>query len=331
MKILVTGATGRVGANLVKQLLDRGYTVRAFVRKGSKRIGKIESFGTEIFYGDLESYEDCSSSVEGVDYVANIGADMYQQDAVKQFDSNLRSVECFYAGIISRDIKLKRFVHVSSDAIYDKYGTLNRVVREDEKPVMHGLYSFCKWAGEELCAMYYKTHKIPYTVLRYPYLIGAGEIMGQIKGFYLSSMLNAYKNNPEVLKILKQHDDGKEKLVMVYDREGYPYRKHFCDVRDAVSAVICAMEQDSAVGVVANIAGPEPFQADKVIPYASEKLGVPCVKVQLPIPPTHFEFDLTRARKYLKFEPKYGPNEMIDSAIKLQKGEDSGLIPTNIT
>ena len=31
MKILVTGGTGRIGANLVKRLLDRGHDIRSFV------------------------------------------------------------------------------------------------------------------------------------------------------------------------------------------------------------------------------------------------------------------------------------------------------------
>ena len=31
MKILVTGATGRIGANLVMRLLEQGHTIRSFV------------------------------------------------------------------------------------------------------------------------------------------------------------------------------------------------------------------------------------------------------------------------------------------------------------
>lgn len=41
--ILVTGATGKTGAPVVRQLLERGYSVRAFVRKIDERSQRLAS------------------------------------------------------------------------------------------------------------------------------------------------------------------------------------------------------------------------------------------------------------------------------------------------
>ncbi len=40
--ILVTGATGKTGANVVEQLIERGFTVRALARSRDDRSKKLE-------------------------------------------------------------------------------------------------------------------------------------------------------------------------------------------------------------------------------------------------------------------------------------------------
>ena len=49
----VTGASGFVGANLVRALLDRGWKVRALARPDSDR-GNLEGLDVEIVDGDLK-------------------------------------------------------------------------------------------------------------------------------------------------------------------------------------------------------------------------------------------------------------------------------------
>lgn len=76
-KVLVTGATGRVGRVLVRKLLLRGYKVRALVRKRSvdqsSQLNAPEKDGipqsVEVVYGDVGDYQSCRKAVEGVDKV----------------------------------------------------------------------------------------------------------------------------------------------------------------------------------------------------------------------------------------------------------------------
>ncbi|UWZ84204.1 SDR family oxidoreductase [Occallatibacter riparius] len=64
MKILVTGATGNVGREVVKNLLNRGVEVRALARKPES-----VSFpaGVEVVQGDLTDPESVRAAVNGVD------------------------------------------------------------------------------------------------------------------------------------------------------------------------------------------------------------------------------------------------------------------------
>ncbi|MBV8214543.1 MAG: NmrA family NAD(P)-binding protein [Verrucomicrobia bacterium] len=74
MKILVTGATGRVGSEVVKALLQRGADVRALTRKQPKP-GTFPS-AVEIALGDLTDPVSTAEALKGVDklFLLNGGA-----------------------------------------------------------------------------------------------------------------------------------------------------------------------------------------------------------------------------------------------------------------
>ena len=57
-KILVTAAAGHTGSAAVLQLLEKGFPVRAFVRRKDHRAIALEQAGAELFIGDLYDYRD---------------------------------------------------------------------------------------------------------------------------------------------------------------------------------------------------------------------------------------------------------------------------------
>lgn len=67
MKVLIFGATGTVGRELVTQALELGHTVTAFARDPSKL--KIDDPGLEIFEGDVMDSPLVDQAVEGHDAV----------------------------------------------------------------------------------------------------------------------------------------------------------------------------------------------------------------------------------------------------------------------
>ncbi|MBE9592795.1 MAG: NAD-dependent epimerase/dehydratase family protein, partial [Proteobacteria bacterium] len=72
--VLVTGSTGFLGSRIVEILLEKGYKVRAFVRKTSK-IEKLKKLDVEICFGDIADLASLRQAFEGMDYVVHAAAD----------------------------------------------------------------------------------------------------------------------------------------------------------------------------------------------------------------------------------------------------------------
>ena len=72
--VFVTGPDGLLGSNVVRELLNQGYLVRAMVQKGrnAKTIKNLE--GVEIVHGDLLEPEKINELVKGCDQVIHIAA-----------------------------------------------------------------------------------------------------------------------------------------------------------------------------------------------------------------------------------------------------------------
>jgi dihydroflavonol-4-reductase len=73
MKILVTGADGLLGSNLVRELLKRGHTVRAFVQPGRQQ-KTLDGLLLEKFSGNLLNREEVEKAAEGCNAIIHCAA-----------------------------------------------------------------------------------------------------------------------------------------------------------------------------------------------------------------------------------------------------------------
>lgn len=71
MKITIFGATGNIGKLLVKQALDEGHEVVAYVRDPSK-IANYEYQNLSIVKGQLDEYKKIENAIDGADAVMSM-------------------------------------------------------------------------------------------------------------------------------------------------------------------------------------------------------------------------------------------------------------------
>jgi dihydroflavonol-4-reductase len=74
MKALVTGSTGMLGHNLVRQLLEQGWQVRALVRSKAKAQKLFTGLQLEVIEGDIENVAGFKTALSGVDAVFHAAA-----------------------------------------------------------------------------------------------------------------------------------------------------------------------------------------------------------------------------------------------------------------
>jgi nucleoside-diphosphate-sugar epimerase len=110
-KILITGATGRVGKHLINALVKEVEKVRALVKEGI-----IENENVEIFYGDVLNKESLKKAVEGVDVIYHLAA-IVDYLAPKDIMFNVNVIGTKNLLEVS---KAKKFIYLSSTAAMGK-------------------------------------------------------------------------------------------------------------------------------------------------------------------------------------------------------------------
>ena len=90
MDALVTGGTGFVGANLVRELCADGHRVRVLARKGGDRRG-IEGCAVEVVEGDLLDRPSLRAAVAGARRVYHVAADyrLWARDPRELYRANV--------------------------------------------------------------------------------------------------------------------------------------------------------------------------------------------------------------------------------------------------
>jgi len=113
LKTLVTGATGHLGANLVRALLDNGEKVRVLVRAGSD-LAAVDGLDVEQAVGDLRDRRTVRDAVQGVDRIYHSAAfvSIRSGDRQELFDTNVLGTR--YLMQEARRADVQRVVHTSS-------------------------------------------------------------------------------------------------------------------------------------------------------------------------------------------------------------------------
>lgn len=216
-RVFVTGATGFLGTNLVRQLVKSGAEVHALKRQTSDTT-ELDDLPIQWHIGDITHLDSLQAACpENVDVFFHAAADtsMWKRKNTTQNRINLTGTDHAIAVALSRNAK--RFVHTSSIAAY---GIHDSLITEDSE--QRGEHSFCN---------YYRTKHLSEKA---------------VKAAVTQRHLDAVILNPCHLVGAPDHHNWSQMIEMV--EQGRlpgvpPGLGSFCDIKEVARAHIIAAEQ----------------------------------------------------------------------------------------
>ena len=167
MKILVTGATGKVGSRLAKRLAQRGDEVRALVRDPA-RAADLREAGIELAEGDLLKPESLTAAVRGLDAVVHCAA--FFRGATPEQAQAVNDLGTQHLARAAQAASVKRFVFTSTGLVYGSNG--GRLAEEDDACAPTAAYPVSKLAAERFLLA---IEGFDVRVLRLPFVYGDGD------------------------------------------------------------------------------------------------------------------------------------------------------------
>jgi len=180
MKMLITGATGKVGSRLARRLALRGDHVRALVRDPA-RATPLRELGVEIVLGDLQDAGSLAAAVQGIEAVVHCAA--FFRGATPEQAHAVNDLGTQHLAHAARGGAVRRLLFASTGLVYGANG--GQPAHEDDPCAPTAAYPVSKLAAERfLLGM----QGLDVRVLRLPFVYGDGdphieEVVPVMRGF----------------------------------------------------------------------------------------------------------------------------------------------------
>lgn len=248
-RILVTGAAGRVGFPIARELAAHGNTVFGLARfREAAHREKVVAAGIEPIATDLHgaTYDDLP---DDLGYVFHAGAALGRETREWEFALEVNALS---TGRLMRAVAstCRGFVYCSTGSTYAYQG--RRPLREDDPPGIHttGNYSFSKIAGEAIVRHVNDEHGVPATIIRICSTYGPE---GGAPWDRIARMIAGEE--------IELHPDAPNNYNPIYED-------------DYVRLGIRALEVASVPTITVNWGGSETVSAEDYLAYAGSLLGV---------------------------------------------------------
>nr|WP_330394732.1 SDR family oxidoreductase [Lachnoclostridium sp. An131] len=309
-KFLVTGGAGFIGSNLCEAILNLGCQVRCLddFSTGKEENVKpfLENSRYEFIKGDIKNLDICLEACKDVDYVLHQAA----------WGSVPRSIEMplFYCannitGTLNmleacKENRVKKFVYASSSSVYGDEPHLPK--KEGVEGNRLSPYAVTKFCDEEWAKQYTLHYNLPTIGLRYFNVFGRRQ---DPNGAYAAV----------IPKFIKQLLSGESPVINGNGKQS----RDFTYIENVIEANLKAcLSSSEADGQVFNIAyGGREYLNDiywnisKALNLNIEPIYGPERKGDI----KHSNADISKARKFLGYEPEWDFKRGIEAAIEWYK------------
>lgn len=247
MRALITGGSGFIGSHLAETLLSKGHYVTAVDNLATGRLENIAHLNEHpmfrFVYETITNETVLDRLVSECDVIfhlaAAVGVELIVKDPVWTIETNLEGTEV--ALRLARRYR-KKLLLASTSEVYGK--STDIPFREDSDRVMgpttksRWSYAESKAIDEFLALAYHKQFGVPVVICRFFNTVGPRQTGSY--GMVIPRMVQkALKGEP-----IAVHGDGNQ-------------TRCFCNVKDAVRAVLALSNEAAAIGEIFNVGSQE--------------------------------------------------------------------------
>jgi UDP-glucose 4-epimerase len=308
-RILVTGATGKVGRAFIKRVLADPKFDSVVVRALCHHRELEAHDRIEIVRGSIEQREVVETALADVSHVVHLATcketpDQIMDVAVKGLFWLLETCRA------SRTFR--QFMLIGGDAgvghfFYPHPMPVTETQRHSAYP---GCYALSKVLEEVMLEQYYLQYDLNGCCLRAPWIMAKDDFKHQ-----LSFGADVF-GGPRWRDLVgaEQADEyvRTQTIPVMLEPDGQPVKRNFVHVDDLVSAMLLALDHPRARQQTFNISMDEPVDYGEVGGYLAASRGLPSVGIQTPYHSTWL--DNAKAKLLLGWRPEYDLKKMIDSA-----------------
>jgi nucleoside-diphosphate-sugar epimerase len=298
-RVLVTGAAGFIGANLVRTLLDRGASVHGLVRSSTKlwRLQEILTrftlHRTDLVHG--EALRDVVKRIqpEIIFHLAVSRADSSPEERLTTLQTNI--VGTFNLLEAAASLNHQRFVLLGSSM---EYGLSGLPLRESEYPSPTTLFGATKASATLLCQQVARARQSPIMILRLFMVYGYWESPARL----IPASIMAALNNREI----------------ALTRSGY--RRDWVFVEDVVQACVLAAGAANPAGEIINIGCGEQWSNEEIVTTIESIVGQP-LRVRVGAYPARpwdrdcWVADNQKAKQWLGWEPRHSLRSGLEKTV----------------
>lgn len=298
MKILITGGTGFIGANLAKRLVSDGHQVISYDLAPNLTRNSRTNLNMQVVQGDILELNKLSETLakQSVDRIVHLAA-FLPEAAIRE--NPTKAIKCNGMGTnnvfeAARDTGVQRVVYASSDAV-NPTGP-----REDDpcKPIT--LYGHLKLLNEVM-GKHFATHFGLDTIgLRFGMNYGPGSRLaaGELERKYASAIVH---------EAIEKVALGAPALVPFHKSTSF----HWTYVKDNSNAIVRALVSERTENRVFNVCGEEPHDLGHMANLLRHIVPRADIKFRGQPMPTSLRtaevrtVDCSAAREELCYEPSY--------------------------
>ena len=317
MKILVTGATGKVG----RRFLDSLFFSEKFATATARALCHNRTLDTharlEVVKGSISDRDVVNRALEGVTHVVHLATCKETPEDV--MDVTVKGLfwllECCRASET-----FERFVLIGGDAgmghfVYPYESPVTEAMPHRPYP---GCYALSKVLEEVMLAQYYIQYDFDGCCLRAPWIMEKDDFRYQLSfgdDVFGAPRWHEYVSTEEALQY---HEKGTVPLMT--DAAGVPIKRNFVHVDDLVAAILLALLSPKIRQQLVNVCMDEPVDYGELAAYLKESRGLDSVPIKTEFHSTWL--DNSKAKLLLGWRPRYDLEAMVDAAWSFQRSPD---------